>query len=156
RVTENTRETLEAARPTARAYSVGALERFATCPYRFYLSAVYRLEPREEAAPLEHLDPLTRGALFHDVQAGVMRALQAAGLLPLTPERGSAAIRVLDETLDRIDGEYRERLAPAIPRVWQTGIGSLRVDLRMWLERTIEAHATWDPVAFELGFGVTA
>jgi ATP-dependent helicase/nuclease subunit B len=156
RVTDDTREALEAARPTARAYSVGALEHFATCPYRFYLSAVYRLEPREEAVPLEHLDPRTRGALFHDVQAQAMRALAAAGQLPLTPARAAAARQVLDATLDRVAAGYRDRLAPAIPRVWETGIEGVRVDLRMWLERCIEAHATWEPVAFELAFGLGA
>jgi RecB family exonuclease len=156
RVTEHTRPALEAARPTARGYSVGALERFANCPYRFYLSSIYRLEPRADIAPLEHLDPLTRGALSHDVQARVMRALQARGELPLTPQRAALAQRVLDETLDRVAGEYRERLAPAVLRVWQTAIEAVRIDLRMWLDRSIEAHADWDPVAFELAFGVSA
>jgi RecB family exonuclease len=156
RVTDGTRAALSASRPTARAYSVGALERFAVCPYRFYLSAIFRLEPREEAISLEQLDPLTRGALFHDVQARAMRALQAAGYLPLTPERAPIAMHVLDEALDRVAAEYRERLAPAIPRVWQTAIDSLRVDLRMWLERVVDAQATWDPFAFEFAFGVSA
>ena len=154
RVTDATRAVLEGARPTARGYSVGALQHFAACPYRFFLSAISRLEPRQETGPLQHLDPRTRGAIVHDVQASLMRVLQAAGELPLTPERTATAMRVLDETLDRVAAEYGERLAPAIPRVWQTSIESLRVDLRMWLERCIEAHATWDPVAFELAFGL--
>lgn len=156
RVTDGTRAPLEAARLSARGYAVGALERFAACPYRFYLSAIYRLEPRQEIAPLEHLDPLTRGALAHDVQARVMRALAAEGSLPLTRERTAAAMGVLDAALDRVAEEYRERLAPAIPRVWQTGIDAVRADLRMWLERCVEVQATWDPIAFELAFGVSA
>ncbi len=83
-----TRDILLASRPNARAYSVSALQRFAACPYQFYLSAICRLAPREEIAPLERLDPLTRGSLFHEVQAECLRALQQAGGLPVT--RGTA------------------------------------------------------------------
>ena len=60
---------LESQRLMARPYSVSALQNFAACPYRFLLSAIYRLEPREEPAPLEEMDPLTKGGLFHRIQA---------------------------------------------------------------------------------------
>lgn len=152
--TDAIRPALEAARLTARAYSVGALQHFAECPYRFLLLAIHRLEPREEPAPLEHLDPMTRGALFHDVQAQLMRRLRADGLLPLSPDRAAAARQALDATLAEVAARYREQLAPAIPRVWESSVEALRVDLRMWLERMIDAHATWDPIAFELAFGL--
>ena len=81
-----TSDILLASRPNARSYSVSALQRFAACPYQFYLSAICRLAPREEIAPLERLDPLTRGSLFHEVQAECLRALQEAGGLPVTAE----------------------------------------------------------------------
>ncbi len=153
--TEAIRPALEAARLTARAYSVGALQHFAECPYRFLLLAVHRLEPRDEPAPLEHLDPITRGELVHEVQARLMRRLRAGGLLPLSPDRAAAARQALDATLIEVAARYREQLAPAIPRVWESAVESLRVDLRMWLERMVDARATWDPVAFELAFGLS-
>ena len=86
RIAPGTSDILLASRPNARAYSVSALQRFAACPYQFYLSAICRLAPREEIAPLERLDPLTRGSLFHEVQAECLRALQQAGDLPVTAE----------------------------------------------------------------------
>ena len=64
------RAALDAHRLTARPYSVTALQRFAACPYQFLLAAVHRLQPREEIGPLERLDPLTRGRMFHEAQAG--------------------------------------------------------------------------------------
>src|SRR2546425_623610 len=64
READATREALLASRLTSRAYSVSALQKFAVCPYQFFLSAMCRLEPREEVAPLEQLDPLTRGKIF--------------------------------------------------------------------------------------------
>jgi len=149
-----TRDVLLASRPTARAYSVSALQRFAACPYQFFLSAICRLAPREEIAPLERLDPLTRGRLFHEVQAECLRALQQAGGLPVSRGTLDAARDVLDQTLDRVAGEYREKLAPAIARVWQDEVDSLRVDLRSWLDKSVEGQADWEPFAFELAFGL--
>jgi ATP-dependent helicase/nuclease subunit B len=154
RTTPQIQPALDAARLTARAYAVGTLEQFGICPYRFLLVGIHRLEPREDAVAIEHLDPLTRGAIAHDVQAELMRALDAAGALPLSPERAAAARSLLDTTLARIAAQYREKLAPAILRVWNAGIDALRVDLRIWLDRAIAAHATWHPIAFELAFGL--
>ena len=153
-VAEGTRDILLGSRPTARAYSVSALQRFAVCPYQFHLSAICRLAPREEIAPLERLDPLTRGSLFHQVQAECLRDLQGAGRLPLSREALADAQRVLDRTLERVAGEYREQLAPAVERVWFDEVESLRVDLRTWLEKSVEGQAEWEPFAFELAFGL--
>jgi ATP-dependent helicase/nuclease subunit B len=154
RVTDSTRETLAAARLGARAYSASALQKFAACPYQFFLSAICRLEPRLEVAPVVELDPATRGHLFHRVQADVMRSLADDGRLPLTPEGFEAARKALDATLDRVAEQYREELAPAIQRVWQDEVESMRADLRMWLEQTSATHAEWEPIAFELAFGL--
>jgi CRISPR/Cas system-associated exonuclease Cas4 (RecB family) len=110
--------------------------------------------PREEVEPVIELDPATRGHLFHRVQADTMRALAAAGSLPLDATALEAAHATLDETLDRVAAEYREQLAPAITRVWQDEIESMRADLRMWLGLSAEGHTTWEPLAFELAFGL--
>jgi RecB family exonuclease len=154
RVTDGIRETLAGARLAARPYSASALQKFSTCPYQFFLSAIIRLEPRQEAASIVELDPATRGHLFHRVQADAMRALAAEGLLPLTAEAIEPARATLDRTLDRVAEEYREQLAPAIRRVWQDEVESIRADLRMWLEQSAAAHAVWEPIAFELAFGL--
>src|SRR5881296_3107858 len=154
RVADGTRETLAAARLGARAYSASALQKFAACPYQFFLSAICRLEPRPEVAPVVELDPATRGHLFHRVQADAMRALTDQKQLPLTASTLDAARTTLDRTLDRVAEKYREELAPAIQRVWQDEVESMRADLRMWLEQTAATHAEWEPIAFELAFGL--
>src|SRR5262249_57761219 len=132
RVTEEMREALAGARLGARAYSASALQKFSVCPYQFFLSAICRLEPRPEVASIVELDPATRGHLFHRVQADVMRALADERRLPLTSDTLGRARATLDRTLDRVAEEYREELAPAIQRVWQDEVESMRADLRMW------------------------
>ena len=73
RVTPALKPMLDAQRLGARPYSVSALQKFSTCPYQFVLSAIYRFAPHDAPEPLQRLDPLTRGSLFHEVQARVLR-----------------------------------------------------------------------------------
>ena len=98
----------------ARAYSLSALQRFATCPYQFLLATIYRLEPWDEPEPIVRMDPLTRGSLFHKVQAEFFRAMKADGALPITPRRRARRrSTTLDAVLDRVAGEVRgERWRP--------------------------------------------
>lgn len=138
---------------TTRPYSVSALQRFARCPYQFLLATIYRLEPRDEIQPLERMDPLTRGRLFHEVQAEFIRALKAANGLPVTPDSLPDADRVLDTTLDRVAAAYHEDLAPAIERVWADEIETMRIDLKGWVQRVAEEEGEWIPIHAEFGFG---
>jgi ATP-dependent helicase/nuclease subunit B len=152
RVTDATRPFLQTQRLAARPYSVSALQQYAACPYRFFLSAAYRLAPLREPEPLQRMDPLIKGSLFHQVQAEFFRALQLA-TLTISAERMQRVLDVLDDTLARIAAEYYERLAPAIDRVWQDEIASIRTDLRVWVGQ-LESNTQWEPWLFEFAFGL--
>src|SRR5438876_176891 len=123
----------------ARPFSPTALQHFAACPYRFFLQAVMRLQPREEPVAIEVLDPLTRGALFHEVQFAVLSELRAAELLPVRPANLDAARAAVDGALDTVAARWAEKLWPAIDRVWRDGIDGIRADLREWLRRAADA-----------------
>src|SRR5580704_12081339 len=140
---------------SARSYSPTALQHFAACPYRFFLQAIHRLEPREEPEAIETLDPLTRGSIFADVQYEILSALRELDVLPVTPEDLDDASGLLDEKLDEVAARWHEDLAPAIERVWLDGIESIRADLREWLRRAAEDSEHWRPEWFELGFGLS-
>lgn len=139
---------------SARSFSPTALQNFAICPYRFFLQAIHRLEPREDPVAIEVIDPLTRGALFHDAQFEILTRLKQEGLLPLQSNSLARAISIVDTTVDRLADTYAEKLAPAIPRVWEDGINSIRADLREWLRRAAESQVGWVPHRFELSFGL--
>lgn len=145
---------LQAHRPTRRAYSPTALQQFAVCPYRFYLHAVLHLRPREAPVPLQELDPLTRGSLFHQVQFGLFTRLEAHKLLPVTPERVEEALSHLDEVLQGVLREAEDELAPAIPAVWQRETAKLRLELRRWVREVADRDAGWLPIRAELAFGL--
>lgn len=141
-------------RLTARAWSPSALQRFATCPYQFALHGVFGLRPREVPEPLEQMDPLTRGALFHAVQFRLLGELKAAALLPVNANRLAESLAIADRVLNLVADEFADKLAPAIDRVWRTEIEDLRTDLRGWLQH-ISVHDTdWVPEHFEFAFGL--
>jgi RecB family exonuclease len=154
RVTGMTRPLLASQRMSARPYSLSALQKFATCPYQFLLSAIHRLEPAQEPEPLQKLDPLTRGALFHKVQAEFFRALHREGGLPVTEDSLPDALGRLDRIVAETASEYYEQLAPAIDRVWRDEIADIARDLRVWARRLPSAQ-DWIPEYFEFSFGLS-
>lgn len=140
-------------RLAARAYSASALQRFAVCPYQFYLSTILRLEPREEALPLTTLDPLTRGSMVHEMLAEIMRTCIARGWTP--PPAGSEheAHATADEVVTRVAELYADRLLPPIVRVWEDAVAAMRRDIHQWLARLSTQDSDWTPAFVEMGVG---
>lgn len=137
----------------ARAFSATALQRYAACPYQFLLQTVHRLRPREAPEPIDELDPLSRGALLHEVQFLLLGELAAAGLLPLREAALAGAQERLEPLLEEAAARWRDLLCPAIPRVWDDGVAAVRADLRGWLLQ-LAAEPRWVPWRFELSFGL--
>ena len=91
---------------------------------------------------------------MHEIQFRTLTALRDGGHLPFEAGRLERALRELDAAVAEVAEQYRERLAPAISRVWGDGIEAIRLDLREWLRRTAEAPGGWTPHRFELAFGL--
>jgi ATP-dependent helicase/nuclease subunit B len=153
KVAPGTQAALDAQRLAKRPYSLSALQRFAICPYQFLLATIYRLEPWDEPEPLVRMDPLTRGSLFHSAQARFYRTMEAARALPVRLDGVPAAVKTMDAVLDEVAGEYAEKLAPAIERVWRDEIDELRRDLGIWVQKLADDQ-TWHPQYFEFSFGL--
>jgi CRISPR/Cas system-associated exonuclease Cas4 (RecB family) len=137
-----------------RSFSPTALQQYAVCPYKFVLYAVHKLAPREEPVELEELDPLQRGSLIHEVEFELLGRLRDHDLLPVAPAKLDKARALLDVVLDEVAKRYKEELSPAIERVWDDGIASIRADLREMLRQSAD-ETEWVPAHFELSFGLT-
>ncbi len=153
RVQPYTKEALAAQRLNRRSYSASTLQLFSACPYQFVLSAVYRLRPFEQPEPLQRMDPLTRGSLFHEIQARFFRTLQSSAALPVTSDTTDAARTVMDDVIERVGAAAHDELVPAVERVWQDELAGIRRDLHAWLEYLARDGEEWLPLYFELGFG---
>jgi CRISPR/Cas system-associated exonuclease Cas4 (RecB family) len=153
RVQPYTRAALASQRLRARSYSASALQLFSACPYQFVLSAIYRLRPFEQPEPLQRMDPLTRGSLFHEIQASFFRTLQSRSLLPVTASTIDSTRAVLDGVIEQVGLRSHDELVPAVERVWQDELATIRRDLHAWLEYLARDGEEWLPVFFELAFG---
>jgi CRISPR/Cas system-associated exonuclease Cas4 (RecB family) len=153
RVQPYTRAALATQRLNVRSYSASALQLFSACPYQFVLSAIYRLRPFEQPEALQRMDPLTRGSLFHEIQASFFRTLQSRSQLPVTIATIDAARLVLDDVIQEIGAREHDELVPAVERVWQDELATIRRDLHAWLEYLARDGEEWLPVYFELAFG---
>ena len=153
RVQPYTTEALAAQRLTTRSYSASALQLFSACPYQFLLSAVYRLRPFEPPEPLQRMDPLTRGSLFHQIQASFFHTLTSLRALPVTAANVDQARGVLDAIVEEAGARAHDELVPAVERVWQDELRSITRDLHAWLERLARDGEEWLPSYFEFGFG---
>ena len=146
-------EALQAHGLEKRSFSPTALQNFAACPYRFLLSAVHKLSPREAQEPVEDMDPLTRGSLTHDVLYRLFTELAADNALPLSAAKLDSVRARLDVILADVAAEYHDRLNPAIERVWKDAVASIGSDVREQVRRMAE-DADWTPAHFELSFGL--
>ncbi|MGA8731065.1 MAG: PD-(D/E)XK nuclease family protein [Terracidiphilus sp.] len=152
--TEPMKAQLAQYRLTARAYSPTALQSFAACPYKFFLSAIHRLALREESLPLQMLDPLTRGSMYHSVLAQFFRHALPKKMLPISPGNVAEACVVMDSLLEKTAADYYEQYAPAIERVWRDEVESIRSDLRGWLTQAAERRDGHVPDLIEFAFGL--
>jgi ATP-dependent helicase/DNAse subunit B len=153
RVQPYTKAALAAQRLNVRSYSASSLQLFSACPYQFVLSAIYRLRPFEQPEPLQRLDPLTRGSLFHEIQATFFRTLQSRSALPVTAATIDAARAALDQVIDEVGARAHDELVPAVERVWDGELAAIRRDLHAWLEHLSRDGEEWLPLYFELAFG---
>jgi RecB family exonuclease len=146
------RAALEAHHPTKRPFSPTALEQYAACPYKFFLSAILRLEPSEVPEELEELGPLEKGSMAHEVQFKLLSALSREGV-EVTPATIDAVLARLKPVIDEVARGVYDEFKPAIERVWRDGVQTLEADLREWLKKT-SADVDWRPAHFELAFGL--
>jgi ATP-dependent helicase/nuclease subunit B len=153
RVTGVTRPILDRKRLAARPYSLSALQKYAACPYQFLLSAIHRLERPRDIEPLQKIDPLTRGSIFHEAQAVFFRRLKQEARLPLTADGVAHALATVDAALAAVAARYQDELAPAIERVWDDEIADIGRDLRVWVRR-LPLNDGWTPAYFEFAFGL--
>jgi ATP-dependent helicase/DNAse subunit B len=143
-------QVLDEHRPSKRAWSASALQQFARCPYRFALKGILGLERQDRPEAVQRVDPVTRGRIYHEVQFRLLRELKQAG----RPLSNSEVLATLSSLIDQVDREYRQRLAPAIPQVWDADIESIHADLRGWVQHKTTLDADWTPLLFEYAFGV--
>ena len=74
--------------------------------------------------------------------------------MPLRIEDEAKLLDHLRAALGETEAEYRERLAPALPRVWHRELDELARNLRGWIRHELQDPSGFSPLYAELAFGL--
>jgi ATP-dependent helicase/DNAse subunit B len=133
--------------------SASRLEKYATCPYQYFMHYTLNVDPVEEPEDIERIDNMQRGSLIHEI---LQKFLVELG--PDDPPRAEARERHL-QTLMRIareEGDERVRRGvTGRPLIWRMDKKAIDEDLIRWYDHDAR-YATetgMAPGAFEARFG---
>jgi RecB family exonuclease len=136
-----------------RVYSATALERYASCPYRFFLNDVLRLRELDDPSSLDFIGARDKGDLMHAILSDFYTGMKAQKKLPLTAEDfedyRAALAAVCQEHFQRVENDGLTGLAAT----WELNRKSILRDLERYLRSEIDSGADWIPEDFERGFG---
>lgn len=137
-----------------RAISPSRLETFSTCPFRFFLRYVLRLEPVEEPEALERIDALHRGSLIHEILEQFLADLRSRGERP-SPELRPDHLNRLNEIARECCQQMESTGLVGYPVLWEYDQIAIFEDLEEWYDREVSDLAGTDlhPETFELRFG---
>ncbi len=114
-----------------RTLSATSLQRYAECPFRYYLHSVLRVRPLDEPDP-DKVDAAERGSASHDVLEQLVRAAIERGKPPSEPwslEEHDEAQRMLGEQAARMQAEGKA----GHPTPWAVQVRRWRRQLRQVL-----------------------
>jgi RecB family exonuclease/superfamily I DNA/RNA helicase len=142
--------------PAGLRLSASALETYARCPFRFFLTAVLGLAQFEEPEQVLTLQPRDRGALLHAILHDFFARAGEAGWAPFTMDNKPKARQLLYNVADEHCRRFADRGATGLPLLWEIEQEHLHERLLLFLERECEADAAFLPTAFEVQFGADA
>lgn len=140
-----------AGRVAGRSLSATQLAVYATCPFRYFMRYVLRLEPLEREDPHE-LSELESGRLVHTILERFHRELLRDGLV--LPELDDAAAhgRLL-ACIATVCGELETKGRTGARLLWDVRRQRLRDDLWQAVRDERRRAGRWRPQSFELRFG---
>ncbi len=135
-------------RVTGTVVSCSRITLLAECPYKYFLQRVLGIQPLDELQrdPLQWLNALEFGSLFHGVAESFMNGLKGA----LPAEAHQTMLRAIaDEAL----AKELERVPPPNDAAYLLRQRELHAACDFFLKSEIERGQSVKPLAFELPFG---
>ena len=142
---------------SGRPQSPTSLERWAKCPFSYFLGSVLRLSAEENPEDLYGITPLERGSLVHNILEEFIAAVRQQGSLPGPSEAWSDSQRA---ELRRIaarhfaDAESRGITGKAV--LWQIARDEILIDLDAFLDEDLRMRRQYgvSPIGVEAEFGI--
>jgi len=137
-------------------WSPSALEKYASCPFGYFLKYVLGLYPARRPEGQSDIPYRAVGNAFHSALEQVFQELKDDGKLPLTKDHSQGAIERLENLIEEsLDAELMRE--PAASPVLKKGlIEALEIDAHGTIDAEIreseEAEIKYTPTQFELAF----
>jgi RecB family exonuclease len=129
------------------------LEEYARCPYRYFLHHVLGLVIEQDAAELDRISPIERGALAHRVLERFFRAQQQKARLPIDAGQRDMLLDELRGFLNHEAEAAERRGVVGYPLTWRIDRERLLDDLIAALDHEMDRPRDLVPECFELRFG---
>lgn len=141
--------------PTGLRLSASALETYARCPFRYFLSAVLGLNQFTEPEQILTLQPRERGALLHEILHDFFTRVRDTGTLSFAREHKTALQHLLRTVTEEHFLKFANSGATGVPLLWEIEQERLRERLSAFLARECETGGEFFPAAFEVRFGAS-
>ena len=139
--------------PTGTVLSASALETYARCPFRYFLSTVLGLTPQDDPEHVLVLPPKQRGTLLHDILYDFFARLQAAGQLPLNTQDWSSLVAQLRRQANKHFADFAQTHPTGLSLLWEIEKEQLQERLLALLKEEYDRPTDFIPEAFEVQFG---
>jgi ATP-dependent helicase/nuclease subunit B len=138
---------------TGRIISPTRLETYATCPYRYLLGTVMRIEPLVEPERTVEISPLDRGELIHTILWEFLMQVKKDRGFPVRVQPGDQGM--LHEIATRRFVEFEERGITGYPALWAIEKETILGHLDRFLEEQA-SETEFLPAYFEVRYGMRA
>lgn len=149
---------LEVPSPVTVPTSATRMERWAKCPFAYFVHDVLGVEAVDNPEDRLQISPLDWGSLVHEaLERFVAEVLARPGLLPGPDESWSSSERArLIEIGAQLCDDYEERGLTGRPIFWHRDRSRILADLQRFLEQDDLTRHLRRPIAAELAFGLDA
>jgi len=147
---KNIREAIESGRIRL---SPGKLEKYARCPFSFFLQNILRVGPAEEPEEVDEMTALDLGGLYHRVLQCFYRRLRDEKLLPLDEKNLQRYHEILEQEAERLF-RAEEEMGTMVGKklVWSHHKENIMEDAKALLDKDIR-DKEWTPRFFEVPIG---
>jgi ATP-dependent helicase/nuclease subunit B len=136
-----------------RSISPTSLERYAACPFAYFLSNVLGIEAVDEPEHLIRITPLARGSIIHGILALLFERFRRENMFPLALPGDSRVSEITDEVIEAYLADYEEREPIGTKPFWKIERRFMREAVERYIEDEAGESSDYTPEFFERGFG---
>ncbi|MBU0509167.1 PD-(D/E)XK nuclease family protein [bacterium] len=130
--------------------SATRFERYASCPFQFFMLHVLGVEKLEEPSDVRELSPLERGYIMHDILEHFYRSERDSGRLPLQHD----ADERLHEIAERVFRRFARENLPGPPLLWNIEKRRILSVLLNYVSQERTEETRYVPAHFEIRYGM--